>query len=113
MGKDNITFINGIPFGFTESAFEMPGDYGMDDEIPDSNFPDMTGWPEHAKTQLMALEAKETVLEYMKLRPERWTAEIARLTTEAGALRSGMSFEYLSGYDNIIDGDKKKLMFTK
>ena len=102
--KDNVIYIDGIPFGYTESAFEMPGDYLMDDEIPEGSLPDMSGWPEDVKDSMMRLEAKESVLQIMKLKPENWRHEISRLTMEAGALRHMMSFEYLSAYDRHNEG---------
>ena len=112
----NVVMINGIPFGYGETDFEMPGDYLAGDEIPDSPLPDMSNFPADVRSALMALEAKETVLQYMRLNPGNWTQDIARLTGEIGSLRSGISFEYLSAYDNRISemgGKEKALMFKK
>ena len=90
----------GCAYGFTDTMFEMPGDYGIDnsEDMPSVDC-GLAHLPDHVRPAMYRLHAKETVLRTIMKSPARWTGLIAKLTMEVGSLRSAISYEYLNSYD--------------
>ena len=100
MAKDPKMIGRGCVTAYTDTMFEMPGDYGIDnsEDMPSVDC-GLAHYPDHVRPAMYRLHAKEAVLQTIMKHPARWTDLIAKLTMEVGSLRSAISYEYLNGYD--------------
>jgi len=95
-----MTKIGNFHYGYSDTMFEMPGDYGIDnsEDMPSVDC-GLAHLPDHVRPAMYRLHAKESVLKILMENPARWTNTIARLIMEAGSIRHAISYEYLNEYD--------------
>ena len=100
MAKDPKVMGRGCATAYTDTMFEMPGDYGIDnsEDMPSVDC-GLAHYPDHVRPAMYRLHAKESVLKTIMKNPERWMDLIAKLTMEVGSLRSAISYEYLNSFD--------------